>query len=522
MIDGTFETHITVADHERDGLAAFAVEHGLKFVYIELDRGLTRHQPMLTLRGSGTLEQQHAVARDWRARLSRAGLRPTRTKIEAAPWCAGVPETDRAARTEPDDRYFEHHVKLRLPSAAVPELLAVTDLAEAHGARLSRNARRRDADGGEERFVNQRCHRVGRDTATERLERLVAALRAAGHDVATAEQEYVVYDSHLGLDQGWLTAQPREGERWVRHRENRNRSAPAGSRFPATYQPVARARGVTQRGAFDPALKQHENAYTAGEPVFTDPAVGRRWREARRAAMRHLLTVIAGTRWAEQLVLRGSSTMATWVGTAAREPGDLDFVVTPPELTSDSADARALLAEIVDAIVTTPGAGLRPERTTQSAIWTYERADGRRLVVPFTGSGIPDGTVQVDVVFGEHLPIPPEPVTVLGVPVPVRAATAELSLAWKLLWLATDCYPQGKDLYDAVLLAEYTTVDLALVRDLMRPELGRHADEFTAGSVLGWRDVDWDNFADEYPGVWGTAQEWQRRLALALDRAPAG
>ncbi|MEV6600911.1 nucleotidyl transferase AbiEii/AbiGii toxin family protein [Actinoplanes sp. NPDC051346] len=518
MINGTFETHLTGWDHDRAALAAFAAEHGLGYVYIELDRGFTRHQPMLTLPGSGTLEQQHAMVRDWCARLKKAGIRPTRTKIEAAPWSTGVPDTDRAASAEPDGRYFEHHVKVRLPSAAVADLLALTDLSEAHGARLSRNARRRDTDGGEERFVNQRCHKVGRATATERLDRLVAALRTAGHDVASVEQEYVVYDSNLDLDQGWLNAAP-PPEPWVTKWEQRNLPAPAASRaYPATYQPLRRGWDVAQRAAFDPALKQHGNAFTAGEPVFADPELGQRWKDARRSAMRHLLTVIAGIKWANHLVLRGSSTMASWVGTAAREPGDLDFVVVPPAMTSGSADAEALLADLTAAVAATPGAGLRPERTTQSAIWTYERADGRRLVIPFTGHSIPDGIVQLDLVFGESLPIPPEPITVLGVDLP-GAATAELSLAWKLLWLATDRYPQGKDLYDAVLLAEYTTVDLGLVRELMRPELRELADEFTAATVLSWRDVDWANFAAEYPGVEGTAEQWLRRLALALDRS---
>ncbi|WP_243706020.1 hypothetical protein [Micromonospora sp. KC721] len=78
--------------------------------------------------------------------------------------------------------------------------------------------------------------------------------------------------------------------------------------------------------------------------------------------------------------------------------------------------------------------------------------------------------------------------------------------------------PQGKDLYDAVLLAEHTTVDQALVRQLMRPELGAEADTFTAETVLSWQ-VDWTNFTDEYPETTGTAERWTDRLALALDRA---
>lgn len=136
-------------------------------------------------------------------------------------------------------------------------------------------------------------------------------------------------------------------------------------------------------------------------------------------------------------MLRGSVTMTAWVGEAAREPGDLDFVVTPHTITSDSTEARTLFGDIVAALTAIPGAGLRPERLTESAIWTYERADGRRLVIPFSTAEAPDGSVQVDIVFGERLPLPPHVLVLPDVDVPLLAATAELSLAWKLLWLAT-------------------------------------------------------------------------------------
>lgn len=515
MIDGTFETHITVAGHQAKGLAAFAAEHGLAFVHIELDRGSTLSQPMLTLHGTGHLDRQLEAAHEWGERLRAAGFHTMRNKIEATPWSTGVPQTDADALGEPAERYFEHHVKVRLAADRVAEQLAVTDVAERHGARLSRSARRRDVDGRPEHFVNQRCHRVGRSTATARLDALVLDLRAAGHEVVSAEQEYVVHDSHLDLDRGWLTPITLTTEYRDRY-EDIKRTSPAGPDFPPTYRPVPDGWGIAQRAAFDPALKQYDQAYTAGEPAFGDPALGQRWREARRTAMRHLLTVLAATRWAEHLVLRGSATMQAWVGAAAREPGDLDFVITPPTVTSDSAQARELFAGITAALRATPGAGLQPDQAAQSQIWTYERADGRRLVIPFTRPGLPDGTIQVDVVFGEHLPIPPEPLTVLGVP--VSAATASLSLAWKLQWLATDGYPQGKDLYDAVVLAEHTTVDLGLVRELMRAELHEEADRFTPATVLTWTDVDWRNFTDAQPGVEGTATDWLRRLALALDR----
>ncbi|MEU1646408.1 nucleotidyl transferase AbiEii/AbiGii toxin family protein [Micromonospora zamorensis] len=259
-------------------------------------------------------------------------------------------------------------------------------------------------------------------------------------------------------------------------------------------------------------------AYRAGEPDFLVAATGQRWTNARRAAMNHVLAAIAATTWGQHLVLRGSVTMAAWVGEAAREPGDLDFVVTPHTMTSDSTDARTLLDDIKTAIRAATGAGVQPDRIAESAIWTYERADGRRLLIPFSTPEAPGGHVQIDVVFGERLPLPPEVLILRDVDKPLPAAPAPLALAWKLLWLATDRYPQGKDLYDAVLLAEHTTVDQSLVRQLMRPELGAEADTFRAETALSW-EVDWSNFTDEYSGITGTAEQWARRLALALDHA---
>ncbi|GGR87384.1 hypothetical protein GCM10010169_34540 [Micromonospora fulviviridis] len=518
-VSGDFEIHITAHAYHAEKLSAFATQHGVKFVHIVLDRGAYVSQPMLTLTGRGTLAEQHAAVQRWKRELREAGIHPCRSKIEAAPWCVGVPKSDEQAAVEPGGRYFEHHVKLLLPGTAVADLVALTDLVAPHGARLSRNARREFVDGAQERFVTQRCHGAGLATATKRLDELPEALRAAGHEPTTVEQEYVVFDSDLHHDQGWLASPTAGASGWAMERENRMRYAPAGSpHYPPTYQPLPASPTVRQKAAFDPALKQYPNAYRAGEPDFLVAATGQQWTNARRAAMRHVLAAVAATTWGQHLVLRGSVTMAAWVGDAAREPGDLDFVVTPHALTSDSADARTLLDGIKTAVRTAPGAGLQPDRITESAIWTYERAEGRRLLIPFSTSEAPDGHVQIDVVFGEKLPLPPEVLILPDVDEPLLAAPASLALAWKLMWLATDMYPQGKDLYDAVLLAEHTTVDQALVRQLMRPELGAEADTFTAETVLSWQ-VDWTNFTDEYPGIAGTAEEWTRRLALALDHA---
>jgi hypothetical protein len=160
-------------------------------------------------------------------------------------------------------------------------------------------------------------------------------------------------------------------------------------------------------------------------------------------------------------------------------------------------------------------------------IWTYERAPGRRLVFTWHAEGLPSGTVQLDFVFDEQLPVPP---TAALIPraggaeaTLVQAATPELSLAWKLLWLATDMWPQGKDLYDAVLLAEQVTLPPGLLRPMLIRELGeRDAAAFGPEAVRALEMIDWAEFRAEYPHVEGNAGTWLERLARSLDASFEG
>ena len=208
--DGQFETHVTArADGPAgvEALRAWAARRGLKFHHIELDRGRTPSQPMVTRQGSGRLSQQLAAAQELAHDLADAGFAVCRIKVEAAPDNRDVPTTDGEATRHPG-RYFEHHVKLALTADA--DLAALATLAGRHGARLSRNARRRRDEGTAERFVTQRCHGVGLTTARREFDALRHALAAAGYVAVKVEQEYVVWDSNLADDAGWLDAAPAE------------------------------------------------------------------------------------------------------------------------------------------------------------------------------------------------------------------------------------------------------------------------------------------------------------------------
>ncbi len=311
---------------------------------------------------------------------------------------------------------------------------------------------------------------------------------------------------------------------------------------------------------------------------------------ARRAALDHVLTLVAEAPWSGSLVLRGSMVMPAWVGEAAREAADLDWVVLedaagvdpldpypyvdlleavqqwpeaadgaaryemwtfeefgtggrrpvlPPEGLSWVPDEAAVetgppYLDLLERLARRPGAapGVRLDAAGArvDGTWTYRHYDtpGIRLLVPWHAEGLPSGEVRLD--FARDEPLPEPPVWTLvptgrgGRPVPVRTASRELSLAWKLLWLHTDTRDggraRGKDLYDAVLLAEAT--DAPLSPRLLRKVFGETADWATSSGALrpdavaGW-DVDWAGFQEGHPGAEGTAGEWLRRLVRALE-----
>ena len=291
--------------------------------------------------------------------------------------------------------------------------------------------------------------------------------------------------------------------------------------YPKTYQSAAGGEAVPRPQVFEPALKHYPYALRLGDPALPDPAVGARWRQARAEVISHLLEMVSASRWQENLTLRGSLLLKAWLGSAGREPGDIDWVFRPAQAVADGPESAELFEELrrmASKFPATQNAAIDADKISVDAIWTYERAAGRRIVFPWTAEGLPPGQVQMDVVFSEELfaaPILMQIPLPDGATIPVWAATKEMSLAWKLLWLETDSYPQGKDLYDAALLAEQTTLSLPLLYRVLaesdcRPRLPLQPD-----FPMQW-DVDWENFQTEYPWIEGEAGDWQKRLTTAL------
>ncbi|MEU3772675.1 hypothetical protein AB0F11_05570 [Streptomyces sp. NPDC032472] len=189
-----YETHITVRCPDPAELArleAWAGARGLKVTHIVLARGRMASQPMLTLADRDGHEGLVP-------RLRADGFDPVRVKVETVPWTRDLPG--------PGGGYFEHHLKLLLP--AVHDRTRLEALVAPHGAHLSWNARRVRADGRQERFVTQRWRgpagAAGVAGAGRACDALVAQLLAAGYEIDSEEREFVLYDSDLTVDEGWI------------------------------------------------------------------------------------------------------------------------------------------------------------------------------------------------------------------------------------------------------------------------------------------------------------------------------
>lgn len=285
--------------------------------------------------------------------------------------------------------------------------------------------------------------------------------------------------------------------------------------FPADEQ-------VQRPLLFDPSLRHIRPAYRQGDPQFTDPAKSLRWYTARRTVLDALLNLVAGSPSRDHLVLRGSRLLAAWFPSEARDPGDLDWVIVPPSIQHNHQQARQLVDDLLALIRSHEFIGdvqIQIDDIATEEIWTYEHAPGVRIIVPWKLSDLPAGAVQMDLAFGERLfldPIQEDLALFDGTTTRVNVVTPELSLAWKVQWLLCDMDPEGKDLYDAVLLAESVPLPLnTLKAALNRADPWWINREPTLKNIVDL-DPDWEAFQTEHPWIKGTAGERKSRLIQTM------
>ncbi len=156
---------------------------------------------MVTYWGLGPLEEAIRLAESTSNQIRALGAVVVRLKIELAVDSTGRLQSNQEIEFKPG-QYFEHHIKLLLGPDG--DLDALGRLVEVHGARLSRNARRKRDDGYTERFVTQRAHHTDGEKSMQACRRLANDLQDAGWEILEVESEYVVWDSNYALDAGWI------------------------------------------------------------------------------------------------------------------------------------------------------------------------------------------------------------------------------------------------------------------------------------------------------------------------------
>jgi hypothetical protein len=290
-----------------------------------------------------------------------------------------------------------------------------------------------------------------------------------------------------------------------------------------------------------------------------------------RAVLDHVLALVSAAECGESLVLRGSATMLAYAGAAAREPGDLDWVVRPalgvselawpyaadldsarvwPEAAHGAGRGRMWDFEDFDTgglAPRVPPEGLHwvedaePDRPHEAVVSLLEEspavgggvtieadriaydgsfgyaydtggaAGGVRLLVPWRAAGGATGSVQLDFAYDEDLPEAPRLLAVPradgGPPTVAWAASPELSLAWKLRWMSADQAAGGCAWKDL-----YDAVLLAELPGMRVPDrlLRRVSPELgalTPDTIRSWR-------VESAAGP-GRGDKWLARLARA-------
>jgi len=184
-----YEVHLTIAAIAISAWEAFeqrAASLGGKAMVIELARGDTPLQPMLTLGKAGKLDEVVRLAQTLSHELSQFGYQVLRCKIEQ----------DANANDEAAHHYFEWHGRLEVLEA---DRLRLAEFCQEYGGHLSQNAIR----GSNKRYVTVRETDDFRQLAL-RVAGLRAAMSEQGWEVGKQQWERVVYDSNLALDSGWL------------------------------------------------------------------------------------------------------------------------------------------------------------------------------------------------------------------------------------------------------------------------------------------------------------------------------
>ncbi len=304
---------------------------------------------------------------------------------------------------------------------------------------------------------------------------------------------------------------------------------------------------------------------------FTDPEDGADRCAGRREAIDHILAALARSPWSPRPVLRGDALARAWFGEWVPEPECLEFVVRfeewqRPDDPSVDEVIENVLADAA-AISRQPGSTVVIDRRRHEHEAFYEDYDSppasAQQAVYWRGRGQLDA-VRMYFAFEEILHDPPVPTLIPRAnpsdsPLVLQAVSRRQSLAWKIARLAADSgrivqpwdyscdaepdydkpveimpdydesvendpiendelRPKGRDLYEAVLLAEHSPLPLTLIDKILGAGniLLTALDTELDLLVRIANDVDWNAFAGDYPALGGAHEQFVWWFVAAL------
>ncbi len=216
IVKGTFEAHITfdcTHDTEKclERLKKTCENSKYKIIFINLNTRRKDDKLQQLMTSSYHCGEYPSIVKQIEEEAYRhfQDFNIVRIKIESLASNVGIPETDMDKQLFWDNSstYFEFHYKVLVKNGRdenkLKELETVCQRSYQYPLHLSHNAFQKLDEENFHYMITMRLFDVGRENAFEQNEEVVKYLTDQKFPPMKVVREFVVYDSHIELDQGW-------------------------------------------------------------------------------------------------------------------------------------------------------------------------------------------------------------------------------------------------------------------------------------------------------------------------------
>ncbi len=192
-----FEVHITtktLIETEIPAFEQFCISINAKPIIIELSKGATAQQPMISkVFNCENGQDIHGEIQELVQLFEAANYPISRVKIEVP---LEMAELATGIFPEKKGTYFEWHGKLTISNLEV-----IQQICKKENAHLSKNALKKDVHS---KFITIRDYSSAK-AIRNRVNELTKSIETVNHYFKKEEFEYCIYDSNENLDQGWIS-----------------------------------------------------------------------------------------------------------------------------------------------------------------------------------------------------------------------------------------------------------------------------------------------------------------------------